>query len=314
MWPSWPESQGQDAALLTAGQARPETIFDLASLTKPLATSLLLGRMLGAQRLTLATSLHDLWGQAVPQDKRTITIAQLMAHCAGFAAHRPYHTILEQQPPAMRRPLLKAMLMNEPLVHTPGSRAIYSDLGYLLLGLILEHLGRQRQDQIWDHACAEMNLDAPRFLPSDQPLPWPKEQIAPCGRDSWAVVQDQNAAALTGVAGHAGLFGTARQTAAALDALLSLPLAGQFCAPDQDTPGSTRTLAFDTPSGEQSAAGKHPPAGAVGHTGYTGASLWRHPPPDAASSCSPTTWPAATIKKKSVAYAMRLHTLAWDLF
>ena len=306
--------QGQTAACLCAGQARPETVFDLASLTKPLATAFLFGRLFEQGPLTRSTTLEQLWGQAVPTDKQGITLGQLLCHAAGYPAHRPYDSALKNQPPHMRRPLLKAMLMNEPLTQAPGSAALYSDLGYMLLGLVLENLLGQGQDQLLVAAYGELGVDGPRYLPVGQEPPWPQEAIAPCGGPAWGLVQDDNAAALMGVAGHAGLFGSAAQTAAGLEALLALPQAPALCARDQSTPGSTRTPAFDTPSGPQSAAGANPPAGTVGHTGYTGASAWCHPPTGRGLILLTNHVACGYQKEKIRAFRHQVHSAAWELW
>ena len=112
--------------------------------------------------------------------------------------------------------------------------------------------------------------------------------MAPCGPlpgrpEIWAEVEDENAHALGGVAGHAGLFGTAEQTAAVMD-ILCRCLAGDGPWPFEavrplfnERPGSGRTAGFDTPSGPDSAAGANHPSGLVGHLGFTGTSLWWHP-------------------------------------
>ncbi len=284
-------SGGAPLLELAAGQAAQDTVFDLASLTKPLATAALAVDLAAADALPWQTTLAEAWGQAVPEEKAGITVEQLLCHCAGFAAHRPYYTALELHPQPSRRGFLKAMMLNEPLEYAPGSRAVYSDLGYMLLGLLLEDYAGWRLDKAVDRVHAKLGMEAPRYLPLASEPVWPLERIAPCGPLPGrpivqGQVEDENAYALGGVAGHAGLFGTARQAAVLMDALVRASvetgpwpaeIAASLFMRDEATPGSTRTPGFDTPSGEFSAAGAKPPPGVVGHLGFTGVSLWWHP-------------------------------------
>jgi CubicO group peptidase (beta-lactamase class C family) len=283
--------RGEPVAVLAAGRAGRHTVFDLASLTKPLATAALAVELGAAGLLPWDQGLSRLWGPAVPADKAGITVRQLLAHASGLPAHRPYHTALERQPPPARRGLLKAMLLNEPLEAPPGRRAQYSDLGYLLLGLLLEDHAGQTLDRAATRLYAKLAVEGPRFVPAGQPLPWPLEMVAPCGPlpgrpEVRGRVEDENAFALGGVAGHAGLFGDALQAGAVMDALCRAaagdgPWPAQWpatlFAPDSATPGSARTPGFDTPQGPDSAAGDNAPPGAVGHLGFTGTSLWWEP-------------------------------------
>lgn len=277
--------------ILHAGLAQADTIFDLASLTKPLCTALVFLALRAESRITDALSLGEIWGEAVPEDKRGITLSQLLCHAAGLPAWRPYYELLEKNPPALRRPLLKAMLVNEPLAHAPGSRALYSDLGYMLLGLILEEAAGMGLDQALAKAQAALGVEGPRFRPLDGTPPDDLGGIAPCGPLPGrpvihGQVEDENAYALGGVAGHSGLFGTATQVAAVMDALCRAA-GGEFPWPaelaqglfrvDESTPGSARTPGFDTPEGPASAAGDNAPPNTVGHLGFTGTSLWWRP-------------------------------------
>jgi CubicO group peptidase (beta-lactamase class C family) len=320
-------SGGRPLAELTAGQAKPDSVFDLASLTKPLATAILAADLAAEGTLSWQADLAKIWGAAVPADKAGITIEQLLCHCSGFAAYRPFFTALESQQPPSRRGFLKAMLLNEPLEYAPGARALYSDLGFLLLGLILEDYAGWRLNKAVGRAHAKLVSDAPRYLPVSGDPVWPLQRIVPCGALPGrplvhGQVEDENAFALGGVAGHAGLFGTARQVAALMDALTRASngdgpwpeaiTAGLF-ERDMETPDSTRTPGFDTPSGPESAAGANPPAGLVGHLGFTGVSLWWHPPSNQGAVLLTNRVALGRDNEKIKAFRHHLHNLIWPL-
>jgi CubicO group peptidase (beta-lactamase class C family) len=327
---------GAPLALLHAGQASPGTVFDLASLTKPLCTGLLALALKAEGRLTGALSLGEIWGQAVPADKQAITIDQLLCHAAGLPAWRPYFQLLERNPPSQRRPLLKAMLVNEPPEHAPGTKALYSDLGYLLLGLVLEEAAGQDLDQALIRVQAGLGLQGPRFRPLGATPATDLTGltdladlagVAPCGPLPGrplihGEVEDENAHALGGVAGHAGLFGTAGQVAAVMDALCraaggELPwpaeLARGMFLRDAATPGSARTPGFDTPEGPASAAGDNAPAGTVGHLGFTGVSAWWHPASNRGVVLLTNRVALGREHQGIRPLRQRLHHLAWDI-
>lgn len=320
-------SDGEPFLELAAGAAEVDTVFDLASLTKPLATAALAVDLAADETLPWHTTLAGAWGQAVPQDKAEITVKQLLCHSAGFAAHRPYYTALDLQPQASRRGFLKAMLLNEPLEYTPGSQALYSDLGYMLLGLLLEDYAGWRLDKAVERVHAKLIEDAPRYLPLANALVWLPTRIAPCGALPGrplvhGQVEDENAFALGGVAGHAGLFGTARQVAGLMDALARaakgqgpwpMQLAGRLFMRDTSTPGSTRTPGFDMPSGACSAAGAEPPPGLVGHLGFTGVSLWWHPPSNKGAVLLSNRVALGRGNDKIKDFRHHLHNLIWPI-
>lgn len=273
---------GGPVLLQAAGEAEADTVFDLASLTKPLAAAPLALELERREVLAWDQGLYDLWGQAVPEEKDDINVEHLLTHAAGFPAYQPYFQALEKQPPELRRALLRSMLMNEPLIHAPGSRALYSDLGYLTLGLLLEQGLAQSLDEALAALYTRLGVEGPRYLPQDQEPVWPLERIAPCGPlpgrpEIHGQVEDENCFALGGVGAHAGLFGSTRMVASVMDALCRSDQNARLFQRDAATPGSGRTPGFDTPSGADSLAGSNAPEGTVGHLGFTGCSLWWHP-------------------------------------
>ena len=205
----------------------------------------------------------------------------MLAHCAGFPAYRPFYRTLQGED------AFEAGICATPLEYVPRSQSIYSDLGFMLLGIVL---GRgvalqQRFDAMWAQMATGEDL---QFLP---PARW-RSRIAPTEQDPWrqrllvGEVHDENAAALGGVAGHAGLFGTAPAVGAFARHLFQV-LDGRtgvfaesslrrFITRREGIPGSSRALAWDTMRTTSSCGTRMSPA-AFGHTGFTGTSLWLDP-------------------------------------
>jgi CubicO group peptidase (beta-lactamase class C family) len=262
--------------------------FDVASLTKVMATGTLAALMVDRGEIDLDAPARR-WLPALGGEKAAVTVRHLLAHSAGFPAWRPLHRS------ARGRDAVLAAALAEPLESPPGARAVYSDLGFIALGAMLEAAGGERLDRLFDaRVAAPFGLRDTFFLPAGCGGPASERRE---GRSFAAArrtpergvirgeVDDDNAWAMGGVAGHAGLFSTARDVAALgqawLDALagrstLSREVARAFVARD-GTPGSERALGWDTPSREGSALGARlgrGSGGAVGHLGFTGTSLW----------------------------------------
>lgn len=262
-------AEGPDAPTVEAG-----TIYDLASLTKVLATAALAVGQVEAGRLSLddpVSSWCSLWRAA---DRRGVTIRHLLAHASGLPAHRRYFETLGG------REAFERSIAAEPLEYTPGSRSVYSDAGFILLGLILERAGGASIEEQFG-AWRESAIGAGRTIDFHPPEAW-RPRTAPTEMDPWrgrllqGEVHDENAAALGGAAGHAGLFGTAGAVGACarwwMAAAARSEVAAEFlrrCG----VPGSSRALAWDTAL-PTSSCGTRMSATAVGHTGFTGTSLW----------------------------------------
>ncbi|MGB9711676.1 MAG: serine hydrolase domain-containing protein [Dissulfurimicrobium sp.] len=261
-----------------------DTVYDLASLTKPLATALAVLALVTEGRMRLDSSLDDLL-PSVPDDKRSITVSMLLSHSSGLPAHRPYYNRLVTLPLEERRGALLDMILSEPLECV--KRPIYSDLGFMLLGFIVEDIMAMPLNEAV-HRLVFMPFDARQLWFSGEDL-MPLHDFAPsagfCGlrkRVLWGEVNDQNAWALGGIAGHAGLFGTASCIKAMLSRLLSL-YKGESIVPGF-TSGLVRKaftpccgtwgLGFDTPSVYGSTSGRFFSKNSVGHLGFTGTSFW----------------------------------------
>ncbi len=256
---------------------RPETLFDLASLTKVLAVTPSWILMYTGDPRILDLRIGR-WFPHVPPDKHSITPRHLLAHASGLPAWRPYYLL-----PAHRHTAedTAARILAEPLEYFPGSACIYSDLGFILLGFIVERETGKKLDEF-----SRQSIYQPLGLAEDLLFcPENNNRIAITRvGESPGLVNDLNARSLGGVSGHAGLFGTAKGVATlAGEILSSLKGSGKlfdrensrlFCSRAGFTPDSSRTLGFDTPSSEGSSSGHLFAKDSVGHTGFTGVSLW----------------------------------------
>jgi CubicO group peptidase (beta-lactamase class C family) len=282
--PVWTASVGTLWNAEAAPPATRDTIFDLASLTKPLATTTLAMKAVAAGRLSLDARLETLLPQWRGQDRDHVTVADLLAHTSGLTAHLPLYR------DDTGRVDFERAICTLPLEYGPRTRAVYSDLGFMLLGFILEDALRRPLDASFAEVCDALGTEDIRFRP---PVDW-RPRTAPTGLDAWrgrvlaADVHDRNAWALGGVAGHAGLFGTAAATGAFARAWLvsiagtggspfevPVDLARRFTRRTQ-VPGSSRALGWDTMLPTSSCGTRMNPD-AVGHTGFTGTSLWLDP-------------------------------------
>jgi serine-type D-Ala-D-Ala carboxypeptidase len=258
------------------------TVFDLASLTKVLSTGTVAMRLVGAGRLDLRTRLADLLPTWLGADRAAATVTDLLAHSSGLPSHRPYHERLSG------RAAFEAAIGAEPLEFAPGGGSLYSDLGYILLGFALEDAGGAPLDVQTRQAfeAIEGEVDVRFGLPAE----W-RPRTAPTSNDPTrsGLVDDRNAEALGGVAGHAGLFGTAAGVGAIARAVLgcrsSSGRSSRLAPPDlvrrftsQLSASSSRALGWDTML-PTSSCGVRMSAQAFGHTGFTGTSLWIDPGP-----------------------------------
>jgi CubicO group peptidase (beta-lactamase class C family) len=271
-----------------------QTRFDLASLTKPLATALGILCLVSQGMVGLDDSLAKLLSSAdVPEDKREISLRQLLCHCSGLPAWKPYYLSLETLPQIARKAKIRQQILEEPLVHPPATSTLYSDLGFIVVEWLLEEISGQdlyhftRENLFGRILCA-----APEFIPLGEKTDFDPNQFADTEYCPWrgrilsGEVHDENAYALGGVAGHAGLFGTAQEVKCVLDCILdtisgknppvpwSREYLTEFLQPARLHPSSTWALGFDTPASLDSSAGHYFSANAVGHLGFTGTSFW----------------------------------------
>ena len=252
------------------------TVFDLASLTKVIATTSVALALVRQQALDLqarVASLIPLWER---RDRGIVSLADLLEHWSGLPAHREYYRTCQGLADYV------IAIADEPLENPPRTHALYSDLGFITLGAALERAGGAGLDEMFEAWKVAANIQAPlRFRP---PAAW-WAQTAATRYDEWrgrqlrGEVDDNNAAALGGVAAHAGLFGTAAAVGAVgrwwLRELAANVDARRFAQRSQ-VRGSSRALGWDTML-PTSSCGTLMSASAIGHTGFTGTTLWIDP-------------------------------------
>jgi serine-type D-Ala-D-Ala carboxypeptidase len=300
--------------------AHSDTVYDVASLTKAVATSVLVMQEIAGGRLALetkvATLLPELSGRtgadARPDAefgtgggtsepgvselaRDDITVRQLLSHSSGLPAHRPFWKQAAHSP--AERLAIARLAAREPLAYLPGTRAVYSDLGFILLGWLLERLTGARLDVLFqDRIARPLGLTATTFvsladseararLLGDRTVAGTQISAERHGL-VLGEVDDLNAFAMGGIAGHAGLFSTAGDLAAIATALLAAfrgdgdlvarDVIRQFWSPS-GVPGSTWRLGWDGPADSGSQAGERLSRAAVGHLAFTGCSLWIDP-------------------------------------
>ena len=287
---------------------QPSTIYDLASLTKPLATVtsvlLLIQRAKVALEDPVQQVLTELDGTPIGQ----ATVQDLLTHRSGLPGWRPLYerlgveTIvpgLSDGNQSVKQHVLK-MIRDEPLIYARRARSVYSDLGFMLLGFLVERLSGMALDVWCEEAIAQpLQADPLLFCPTIgraqsgvAGTAIDASRIAPTEQGEWrkrllrGEVHDENAAAMGGVAGHAGLFGTAESVLAVSGpwlrsynnrvSILDGTLVRQFTTRQEPASQSSWSLGWDTPSG-QSSSGSHFSERSFGHLGYTGTSLWIDP-------------------------------------
>ena len=269
-----------------------DTIFDLASLTKPLATTLAVMKLFDSGEIQLDQPLEDLLSKALPQDKQNIALRLLLSHSAGFADWKPFYLELDHIRREERKERLRKELLNIPLAYSPGSGTLYSDLGFMVLDWVVEEVaGMKLSEFLCEHFYDPLGLKKTFFYEHGVPLRFGEDQLAATEDCPWrkkvlkGIVHDENAYALGGHSGHAGLFGNAREVYT-LVSLLSDHYRGEredYLRPEtvrafftrQDlVKGSTWALGWDTPSPENSSSGGRFSKGSVGHLGFTGTSVW----------------------------------------
>jgi CubicO group peptidase (beta-lactamase class C family) len=270
--------------------ATPDTIFDLASLTKPLVTALALMLLTDRGLLSLTTTLGEVLAVPwLPLDKSFLTLQSLLAHRAGLPAWRPFYQRVLAAPEAERPTLLARLAAAEPLEYEPETATLYSDLGFMLLQAVVEEVGGRELDSFCRQELYQpLGLKNLGFKPKNQPG-WENLTVADTeeglipDRPLTGEVHDENAWAAGGVAGHAGLFGTGFEVFSlatwlyrayhgqSKDLEIAPAVVRQFLTP---VVPEGRTPGFDVPTPGQSSAGRWFSPRSVGHTGFTGSSFW----------------------------------------
>jgi CubicO group peptidase (beta-lactamase class C family) len=282
-----------------------ETVFDVSSLTKAFATSVAMMLMVKEGRLRLDDRVTRFFHNFGVHGKTHITFRQLLSHCSGLPAWRPYYQeILDVERREGRINFLGShgaksyvyhAILRERLEAEPGTRTLYSDLGFMLLGAVVEEIAGMALDRFCQSRLFRpLGLRATAFvdlsLLRTHRLEPATEIIAPTEHCRWrkrvlcGVVHDDNAYAMGGVSGHAGLFSSARDLDTILchlrdsyrnvSQMIPQRIIREFWSRDPTVPESTWCLGWDSPSPVGSSAGTRFSPHTVGHLGFTGTSAW----------------------------------------
>ncbi len=265
-----------------------DTIYDAASLTKPVVMATLVATQVEAGHIALDSPVSRFvpeWNDGSNPDwRKGVTIQHLLTHSSGLPAHKDYFLSLHSE-----REFIAA-ICREPLEYAPGSKTVYSDLGFILLGEILKRVTGKTIDQLaGEQIFAPLGMTGTMFRPPKNLV----SRVAPTENDATfrkrlirGEVHDENAFAMGGVAGHAGMFATASDLAAFCQMLLNGGIyehhrllnrttISQFTAP-QALAAGTRTLGWMVPTPDSSSGHYFSPR-SYGHLGFTGTSIWIDP-------------------------------------
>ncbi len=250
------------------------TLFDLASLTKPLATATAMALLVQSKILRLENPVSKFIPEYKTGDKKSVTLAHLLSHSAGLPDWKPYYE--NTQPSKMAR--------NEPLINPPGTHSLYSDIGFMILGEIIEKVTGEPLDQFCENNIfSKLNCKKTFFPGLGRKIKGMIAATEDCPRRGKVIcgeVHDDNAYAMGGVAGHAGLFSTAKEVYILVtdwldslngNGLIQSDLARKFVTRRR---GGSFALGWDTPSLQNSSSGKFFLRQSFGHLGYTGTSIW----------------------------------------
>ena len=273
-----------------------DTIYDLASLTKPLVTGLLCAREVERRALNIDGRIAEYLPEFDRADKREITIKQLLSHTSGLPAWRPIYLLAKDRTDAL------TAIAEQPLEYSSGERVLYSDLGFIVLGLLLQRVSGRSLPELAQHEIfVPLNLQHTFFNPSaamrtgvaacETGNAYERDM---CERDFsgqtytgwrsgiiWGEVHDGNAHFLGGAAGHAGLFSNAENTLRIANQFIeesSQLLTAETCRLFRQnmTEGlnEARSFGWQLAATKDSTAGRNLPPDSFGHTGFTGTSCW----------------------------------------
>ncbi|RLB10767.1 MAG: serine hydrolase [Deltaproteobacteria bacterium] len=275
-------SVGYSRKIPTSVPVKEETIFDLASLTKPFATSLITMKLVEKGFLDLDTRLSELI--SVPEDKKDITVRMLLSHSSGLPDWRPYYFKLSGFPLSVRKRLVIEWILKEELVFPPGRGELYSDLGFMLLAYVIEKICGKDLRYLSQHIYEHLRLNRTFLGHPEKKLHL--HDFAATEICSWrkrviqGEVHDENAAILGGYSGHSGLFSTADELFIISNTLLEHYYGERGDLFKKDTvkeffkkQNNRWALGWDTPTGKSS-SGSLFSRNSVGHLGFTGTSVW----------------------------------------
>jgi CubicO group peptidase (beta-lactamase class C family) len=286
---------------------RLDTVFDLSSLTKPLATTIAVMMLTRDGKLRLDDRVTRFFHNFGVHGKGYLTFRQTLAHCSGLAAWRPFYQQVAEVERGGKvnfmasrgaKEFVYEQIHREKLEYPPASRMLYSDLNFILLGETVEQISGVALNRLCrDKIFRPLSLRATDFIDISlvrtrrlEPVP---EMFAPTAvcplrhRLLVGEVDDENAFAMGGVAGHAGLFAPVKEVDRIVHELMRCyggrsdfvpqKIVREFWSRDKAVKDSTWALGWDSPSPEYSSSGHRFSAEAVGHLGFTGTSIWIEP-------------------------------------
>jgi len=270
-----------------------DTFFDLASLSKALSTTLIVYSLIEEKKMGIDDTLQNLFNRDIPKDKQGITVRHLLSHSSGLISYKSYFKSLAPERSRRNRDVLLQYILAEPLEYKPETDCQYSDLGFILLGYIVENLtGKALDINFEERVTAPFGLEKDIFyLPgtgtvadinkfaATEDCPWR-------GRVMRAEVHDEHCWLMDGVSGHAGLFGRVEAVLSLCEQILDQWQGrGKSCSwtgmleqgLQKQYSNQTWCLGFDSPSVQVSSGGKYISSRSVGHLGYAGTSFWIDP-------------------------------------
>lgn len=267
------------------------TLFDLASLTKPLCTTLSTLHLIDQGKLGLDTFL----GETYPADKQKIRVENLLQHASGLPSYQPYYRSLFPRQSTLQTKQIFESIIRESLTYQTGTACVYSDLGFILLGNMVEKRAELSLDELFRVSITRpLGLESELlFFPIGKDNPVKTKVIAATEDCPWrqkilqGEVHDEHGWLMGGVAGHAGLFGTSRAVVRLCECLLDI-WKGRFTHPaftakllhqalESKHPQGGWCLGFDTPTPGTSSSGRYFSQNSVGHLGFSGTSFWIDP-------------------------------------
>lgn len=263
------------------------TVFDLASLTKPLATTLAVARLVDQGKMALDQPVREILPEFGKSSAGQIMPRQLLCHQGGLPSHERFYMACKNLFPSMRKSMMLTLLTRTALVFSPGKDTLYSDLGFMLLCRLVEKLVDCSMDRFLEKEIyGPMGLNNLFFIDlldgaASRNFPCAATELCPVrNRLLIREVHDDNAWFAGGVDGQAGLFGTAMAVFTLLQILMTNDSPPLFFSRQMregmlyGDVGNRFTLGFDRPSKPVSSSGRYFSADTVGHLGFTGTSFW----------------------------------------
>lgn len=276
-----------------------ETIYDVASITKTIATAASLMKLVETGAADVNQPVQPLIEELAAPNTAAIRIAHLLGHASGFPAHLCFYQRLlagERLGAATAREALLRMVATTPLEYATGTKTIYSDLGYITAGFAIERLTGERLDAVASRLVFEpLGMAATRYVdltaspPVPRPSPVAPTEVCPYRGLVIGEVHDDNAHAAGGICGHAGVFSTGPDLERFARAIISAWHGDghshferdvvRYFATTSAAPKVTQVLGFDRPDPRmgESAAGDLWPRDGFGHMGFTGCAMWLDP-------------------------------------